>query len=203
MTATEPSQPLTDAELADIEARWQRYVALRDPDSMETSVHDVPDLLAEVDWLRAENAALGRNERAAAKRALGLQEENSALLRKLEDQYRHRAQRANEVTRLRSENAAARELHEPAPEAGQGYDENGRYTYIEPCCRTCGTADEYAVRWPCSTAKALGMTKGDNDELSETYRRGVGSDRESRRTPTQGRSIREHACHPQPRRGCG
>ena len=58
MTTTEPSQPLTGFELDNIEGRWQRYVALRDEDSMENSVHDVPDLLAEVDRLRAERDAL-------------------------------------------------------------------------------------------------------------------------------------------------
>jgi hypothetical protein len=57
MTNDQPTQPLTGFELDNIEGRWQRYVALRDEDSMETSVHDVPDLLTEVDRLRAENAA--------------------------------------------------------------------------------------------------------------------------------------------------
>lgn len=136
MTATEPSQPITDAELASIEARWSRYVSLRDPDSMETSVHDVPDLLAEVDRLLAKIADMRTV-------LINAHEAGSSLGR--------------DVERLEAENAAARELHEPASEAGQGYDETGSYTYIEPCCRTCGTADEYAVRWPCNTAKALGL----------------------------------------------
>ena len=89
MTDEQPTQPLTGCELDDIEGRWLRYVALRDPDSMETSVHDVPDLLAEVDRLRAENH--------------GVTDENSALLRKLEEQYRRRAQSVNEITRIRNE----------------------------------------------------------------------------------------------------
>ena len=72
------NEPMTDAELDIIEARWSRYVALRDPDSMETSVHDVPDLLAEVYRLRSALTALDRNERAAANRALELQEELAA-----------------------------------------------------------------------------------------------------------------------------
>lgn len=55
---SESKAPLTGAELDDIEARWSRYTALRDEASMEISVHDVPDLLAEVDRLRAELAAL-------------------------------------------------------------------------------------------------------------------------------------------------
>lgn len=58
MTNDQPTEPITGYELDNIEGRWQRYVALRDEDSMETSVHDVPDLLAEVDRLRAENAAV-------------------------------------------------------------------------------------------------------------------------------------------------
>lgn len=48
-----------------------------------------------------------------------------------------------------------RALHEPIVEGGQGYDEGGNYTYIQPCCTTCGTSDEYAVQWPCATIRAL------------------------------------------------
>ncbi len=66
MNDDQPTQPLTGCELDDIEGRWSRYVALRDPDSMETSVHDVPDLLAEVDRLRAENDQMRRNVAYAA-----------------------------------------------------------------------------------------------------------------------------------------
>lgn len=79
MNDDQPSQPLTGYELDNIEGRWSRYVALRDPDSMETSVHDVPDLLAEVDRLRSALTALGRNEQAAVTRSLELQEENERL----------------------------------------------------------------------------------------------------------------------------
>jgi len=48
--------PLTDAELQAIRDRWNRYASVtgRDADTALTSVHDVPDLLAEVDRLRAE-----------------------------------------------------------------------------------------------------------------------------------------------------
>ena len=70
------------------------------------------------------------------------------------------------MVKLEAENAAARELHAPASESGQGYDENGSYTYIEPCCRTCGTADEYAVRWPCDTAKSLGMDQSEEGQAN-------------------------------------
>jgi hypothetical protein len=47
-------EPLTGFELDNIEARWSKYLAFRGPASMETSAHDVPILLAEVDRLRAE-----------------------------------------------------------------------------------------------------------------------------------------------------
>lgn len=45
-------------------------------------------------------------------------EENSALLRKLEEQYRHRAQSANEVTRLRAELAQTESGASIAMDAG-------------------------------------------------------------------------------------
>jgi hypothetical protein len=51
----------------------------------------------------------------------------------------------------------ARALHQPVPEAGQGYDKDGNYVTIERPCGACGTYDEYATPWPCATARALGL----------------------------------------------
>lgn len=79
MTDDQPTQPLTDAELAQIREDYEGV----DP------YDSVPRLLAEVDRLRAENH--------------GVTDENSALLRKLEEQYRRRAQSVNEITRIRNE----------------------------------------------------------------------------------------------------
>jgi hypothetical protein len=56
---TDKHTPLTDADLEAIRNRWNWYadpVNGRDYDSALTSVHDMPDLLAEVDRLRAELA---------------------------------------------------------------------------------------------------------------------------------------------------
>lgn len=44
-------------------------------------------------------------------------------------------------------------LHRPVPD-GQGFID-GSYGTISPACGTCGTHDEYAVPWPCPTARAL------------------------------------------------
>jgi uncharacterized small protein (DUF1192 family) len=55
--------PLTDSDLQAIRDRWNRYANIitgRDADTALTSVHDVPDLLAEVDRLRAELTAAKR-----------------------------------------------------------------------------------------------------------------------------------------------
>lgn len=79
MNDEQPAQPLTDAELAQIREDYEGV----DP------YDSVPRLLAEVDRLRAENH--------------GVTDENSALLRKLEEQYRRRAQSVNEITRIRNE----------------------------------------------------------------------------------------------------
>jgi hypothetical protein len=51
---------------------------------------------------------------------------------------------------LEQQNARVMELHQPVPEAWQGYDDTGNYGYIETPCGACGT-DEYAVPWPCAT----------------------------------------------------
>jgi hypothetical protein len=63
-------------------------------------------------------------------------------------------------TALAASLAAVKALHQPIREGGQGFYDDGRYGYIEPACETCGTADEYAVEWPCATARALGEDGG-------------------------------------------
>jgi hypothetical protein len=66
-------------------------------------------------------------------------------------------------TALAAKLAAIKALHRPIREGGQGFYDNGRYGYIEPACETCGTSDEYAVEWPCSTARALGEDGGTDE----------------------------------------
>lgn len=157
MSDSQPTQPLTGFELDNIEGRWQRYVALRDEDSMETSVHDVPDLLAEVDRLRSTLTALGRNERAAANRALELQEERDRLNAQVQDYhksaYEHTAKFERQHERLMEAEAtiaAARELHEPA--------QSSAWNYLY-CASGCGARPlQGPDPWPCNTAEALGMS---------------------------------------------
>ncbi|MFE0819139.1 hypothetical protein [Streptomyces sp. NPDC058847] len=51
-----------------------------------------------------------------------------------------------------------RALHQPAQGLGYDSDEDdtpGSYGQIAQACTTCGTTDEYAVRWPCDTIRAL------------------------------------------------
>ncbi|MFJ9799875.1 hypothetical protein [Streptomyces sp. NPDC101145] len=51
-----------------------------------------------------------------------------------------------------------RALHQPTPGAGFGPDDDptpGAYGHIAQACTSCGTADEFAVRWPCPTIRAL------------------------------------------------
>ncbi|MEU4256297.1 hypothetical protein AB0B42_00545 [Streptomyces fradiae] len=52
-----------------------------------------------------------------------------------------------------------RALHQPTPGVGFGPDDDptpGAYGDIAQACTSCGTADEFAVRWPCPTIRALG-----------------------------------------------
>lgn len=60
-----------------------------------------------------------------------------------------------DVKRLLDEATQALEkiaaVHSPDPDGGMGYQEGGGYGSIDPACRECGTADEYAVAWPCGT----------------------------------------------------
>lgn len=128
MNDDQTSQPLTGYELDNIEGRWQRYVALRDADSMETSVHDVPDLLAEVDRLRSQV----RNYHKSA----------DAHVAKFDRQHNRLMEAKKHVT-------AARDLHEPA--------RSSAWNYIY-CASGCGAGPMNGPDpWPCNTAKALGM----------------------------------------------
>jgi hypothetical protein len=69
--------------------------------------------------------------------------------------------------RTRAERAEAaldrvRALHRPAEGLGYDSDEDdtpGSYGHIAQACTTCGTTDEYAVRWPCGTLRALDEPK--------------------------------------------
>ena len=51
-----------------------------------------------------------------------------------------------------------RALHQPVQD-GLGYLDDGSYGTISPACSTCGTHDEYAVPWPCPTARAVALTE--------------------------------------------
>ncbi len=64
-----------------------------------------------------------------------------------------------------------RELHQPTEGLGYGCDEDdipGSYGHIAQVCTSCGTADEYGVRWPCPTIRALdGTTKPNTPENAD------------------------------------
>lgn len=60
---------------------------------------------------------------------------------------------AAEVRALWAEREAVLALHQSV--RGQGYTDDG-YGDVPAACSECGTSDEYAVEWPCSTVRALG-----------------------------------------------
>lgn len=57
-----------------------------------------------------------------------------------------------------------RALHPPI-EGGLGYGPDG-YGEISPACPTCGTHEEYAQAWPCSTAALVDMFDDQEDATS-------------------------------------
>lgn len=156
MNDDQPTQPLTGCELDDIEGRWLRYVALRDPDSMETSVHDVPDLLAEVDRLRAENH--------------GVTDENSALLRKLEEQYRLRAENA----RLRAE-LATTHMWLDELEAAAGY---GSLADVLADYEERGLSGNHATRLRSKRVKSMAATITEETAWRHQYLTDIESERD-------------------------
>jgi hypothetical protein len=60
-----------------------------------------------------------------------------------------------EITQAEDRIAAVRALHVPV-EDRTGWTASGEYESIIPACQDCGSED-YAVAWPCSTLRALGL----------------------------------------------
>lgn len=52
---------------------------------------------------------------------------------------------------------------------GQGYRASD-YGYIDHACHMCGTPDEYAVAWPCSTLKALALPFAGHPDYREDWK---------------------------------
>ncbi|THV25993.1 hypothetical protein [Glycomyces paridis] len=154
MTAPEPTQPLTDDQLAQIRGH-QHDLTRRG--RLALTAYEMGQLLAEVDRLRAD---LGESE---ARR--------KDLFRRLGEHMDDLGDANTELSRLRAENTAqaaalteVKRLHQPYPDGGGiGFrdkpypDGDGAYGSIDPCCQVCGTPGEYAAPYPCGTARALGL----------------------------------------------
>lgn len=61
----------------------------------------------------------------------------------------------NRLAQLETQLAAALALHRDVG-PGMGHTSDG-YGDFDHTCGSCGTSDEYAVAWPCPTARALGV----------------------------------------------
>lgn len=62
------------------------------------------------------------------------------------------------AVQLEQQVAAVLALHRPI-EGGMGNElDNGRsYGHMSCVCTACGTPDEYGVKWPCATVRAVGV----------------------------------------------
>lgn len=76
--------------------------------------------------------------------------------------YGHVGQLVDRIHALHDERAQAlnrvRKLHRPVEGVGWGPDDDdtpGAYGAISRACSSCGHEDEYAIRWPCPTIRAL------------------------------------------------
>jgi hypothetical protein len=72
-----------------------------------------------------------------------------------------------DVERLRYSLEAIRDAHDKDPDGGMGYTPTG-YGSIDPACLVCGTSDEYAVEWPCSTRQHAEAALYDLARLGDT-----------------------------------
>lgn len=69
---------------------------------------------------------------------------------------------AAQLTHAEAAIARARAMHQPTEGLGFDSDEDdtpGSYGYIAQVCGACGKPDEYGVRWPCATTRALNDPK--------------------------------------------
>lgn len=70
--------------------------------------------------------------------------------------------------RLRYSLEAIRDIHDKEPDGGMGWVPTG-YGKIDPACKTCGTSDEYAVEWPCSTRLQVDAALADLDSITKAH----------------------------------
>lgn len=154
MNDDQPTQPLTDAELMEINYNLNEALNRCGELYLVTDApKDMRRLLAEVDRLRAALTALGRNERAACNRSLSLQEENDRLRKQVQDYHQsadaHGAKFERQHGRLQDAEdriTAVVAIHKPT-----GMDGWGHRT-----CQHCDTPGYYQ-EWPCPTLVALGF----------------------------------------------
>ena len=76
------------------------------------------------------------------------------------------AQTTRDWRRLRYSLESIRDLHDKDPDGGMGWQDKGGYGVIDPACRACGTSDEYAVPWPCSTRQHAEAALADLESLT-------------------------------------
>jgi len=82
-----------------------------------------------------------------------LKSERDRVKGQLEERTKERDRARGIAVEFEQRTARVESLHQPVPEAWQGYNDHGDYGYIETPCGACGT-DEYAVPWPCATYRA-------------------------------------------------
>jgi len=90
--------PLTNEEITTINTRWSRFCVNPSHDNALTSAHDVPDLLAEVERLRAQ---VTQYHRSADEHVAKFDRKHAALM-----------EVRSEVARLQRENLNLREMIE-------------------------------------------------------------------------------------------
>lgn len=80
------------------------------------------------------------------------------------------AERPTDEWSVRDVAVKRRILDGHSPTDGVGWlTENGEYGDVREACGVCGTADEYAVRWPCRTVQALACLDSDHPDFNPEW----------------------------------
>ena len=157
--------------MTDLDPRREQYAGAI-TDHLWGSPEDVDEATSGVMELADQEA---RELRRQVDIADSVTAETKRLLERRTKTLRERADRAEAVIEQ------VRAMHRPTEGVGYDCDEDntpGSYGEIAQVCTTCGTPDEYGVRWPCATIRVL-------DRLSaQAATEATGQLREQRERPT-------------------
>jgi hypothetical protein len=160
MNTPEDPRSLTDEELAHARRRQSDPLAQSSPTEtrlLEEVLRLRDELVSTTEHLTGAMAVVRAEE---TRLRAELETVGSEAAAQCQEAAARTVRAETERNEARAKVEAALAIHQPGSEPSQGWLRDGIYGYIETPCAGCEAVDEYAVPWPCATARALG---GDQD----------------------------------------